>query len=196
MIDQKLVMQLVEAAINVAETKYPSTTFVRPVISFDNAMTMNYVGYFDPNTNHVHLNPKHMVAIGHFIESVFHEMAHWVVHHAYYLPVKDSCTKGGPKPHGPEWQIVMRDHFGFNLANVVFDSEQIPAIKEQKEKNPPRRQRRWEYKCDCTKFHAVATVSHNRIQKGSHKYNCKDCNQELTWTGNEIPKEKDLKDYK
>ena len=45
-------------------------------------------------------------------------------------------------------------------------------------------QRRWEYDCGC-QTHSIATVTHNRIQKGASRI-CKTCKNSIKFTGKEI----------
>jgi SprT protein len=92
-------------------------------------------------------------------ETVPHEVAHvvtWVCH-------------GRVRPHGPEWQAVMR-WFGFRQPRRchVFDE---PA--------EGRRQRRWAYRCDCRE-HQLSTTRHNRAQRGLH-YVCRVCGSTLCY---------------
>ena len=49
-----------------------------------------------------------------------------------------------------------------------------------------RKQRRWEYSCDCSETHSIATVTHNRIQKGVKAFNCNDCGEKIKFTGNQV----------
>jgi len=48
-----------------------------------------------------------------------------------------------------------------------------------------RKQRRWQYDCGC-QMHKIATVTHNRVQKGTSTRICKHCEGKLVFTGFEI----------
>ena len=87
-------------------------------------------------------------------QTVPHEVAHvvtWVLH--------------GHKvrPHGREWQSVMA-YFG--LAGQRCHSFEIPLSQT-------RRQRRWQYACDCRE-HQLSTTRHRRVEQGQ-RYECRLC---------------------
>jgi len=86
-----------------------------------------------------------------FINDVIpHEVAHIVTSKLY----------PGASPHGKEWKSVML-FFG-------VEPNRCHAMQVTK-----RRQRRWDHSCGCM-VHKVATVTHNRIQKGV-QYRCNKC---------------------
>ncbi len=101
------------------------------------------------------LQPEDFVA-----HTVPHEVAHVLVGWLYERRVR---------PHGPEWQAMMR-YLGakperchdFALAETVTR----------------RRQRRWTYHCACRK-HLLSTTRHNRIRRGERRYQCRDCGEIL-----------------
>jgi SprT protein len=89
-----------------------------------------------------------------------HELAHLVVMHLH--------PRRRVRPHGPQWQAVMRDWFGVEPERTHrFDVEDVPA----------RRQRRWRWRCDCRE-HDLSTVRHNRALRGT-RYLCRECRQPL-----------------
>ena len=97
-------------------------------------------------------------------ETPGHEAAH-IISSALF-----GAKEGGG--HGMRWKEVM---------GVIGQEPQVYhtfAVKRT-------RQRRWEYDCGCRE-HAVATVTHNRIQRGEQSRTCKTCNQVLVFTGKEI----------
>lgn len=96
-----------------------------------------------------------------FFEDVIpHEMAHWLVFH----------LDNGPrlKPHGREWQAVMRDLFG--LAPRVTHRFDI-----QHAQNRP-----YHYRCGC-QTHQFTARRHTLVLKG-RDYRCRNCGQSLVYT--------------
>jgi predicted SprT family Zn-dependent metalloprotease len=85
------------------------------------------------------------------------------------------------KAHGSYFYMLM-DVMGFdNLVNSYHDFDLRTMMGK-----PKRKQRRWEYKCDCTQPHKVATVTHNKMQKKGQVRKCKDCGFVIKWTGKEL----------
>lgn len=93
-------------------------------------------------------------------EVVPHEFAHWVVHHAYGARVK---------PHGWQWQTVMRQMFA--LAPRVthrFDTSQASPAP-------------FVYRCDCRE-HRFSARRHGNALRGTH-YRCRYCKVWLEFVG-------------
>jgi SprT protein len=87
-------------------------------------------------------------------ETVTHEVAHlltWLLHGR------------NARPHGPEWQSMMR----------FLGIESPRRCHDFRGGEPARRQRRWSYRCAC-RTHHLSTTRHNRIQKGA-RYQCAAC---------------------
>ncbi|MDO8860685.1 SprT-like domain-containing protein [Haliea sp. E1-2-M8] len=101
---------------------------------------------------------KHFEDNLHF--TVPHEVAHYAVH----------CQRHRRRvrPHGPEWQRVMR---GFGLPPEVTFKLDLSGI-------PVRRQQRHAYRCGC-RDHAVSTVRHKRMREGRARYLCRYCDAAL-----------------
>ena len=95
--------------------------------------------------------------------TVPHEVAHFIVHEIHGLR--------SVKPHGPQWQGLMR-HFGAN-AEVTFDLD-LEGI-------PRRTQRTHPYRCAC-RLHQVSATRHNRVLRGVGRYHCRVCGSELVFT--------------
>ncbi len=98
------------------------------------------------------LQPEHFMR-----ETVPHEVAHvvtWLLHGQRV------------RPHGREWQAVMRQ-LGVNKPRRCHDFEMPPL----------RRQRRWPYSCACN-THQLSTTRHRRAQQGT-RYQCKACGTTL-----------------
>ncbi|WP_148253496.1 SprT family zinc-dependent metalloprotease [Aidingimonas lacisalsi] len=91
-------------------------------------------------------------------EIVPHEVAHWLVHHLDEGPYV--------RPHGHEWQTVMRDLFGLQPRTTHnFDvSAASPAP--------------YRYRCGC-RDHFFTARRHALARRGN-RYYCRQCSQELT----------------
>ncbi|RBI68074.1 metallopeptidase [Vreelandella sulfidaeris] len=94
-----------------------------------------------------------------FEEIIPHEMAHWLVFHLH--------NGARLKPHGREWQTVMRDLFG--LAPNVTHQFDI-----QKAQSAPYR-----YQCDC-QFHRFTARRHTLVANG-RRYRCRYCAKTLVY---------------
>ncbi len=88
--------------------------------------------------------------------TVPHEVAHYVADSLY----------GGRniKPHGVEWQVLMRMLGVEPSVTCRYDMEGIPQ----------RRLPRIEYHCGC-RSHQLTTIRHNKIARGQARYLCKSC---------------------
>ncbi|WP_296811339.1 SprT-like domain-containing protein [Thiocapsa sp.] len=106
------------------------------------------------NTTLLGLHPTQFIA-----ETVPHEVAHVV-----------AFVKNGPRirPHGPEWQAVMR-HFGVEPSRCHrFDVSRLRT----------RSLRRFLYRCSCG-THEISSIRHNRIRREGTVYLCRRCRQPL-----------------
>jgi SprT protein len=101
-------------------------------------------------------------------ETVAHELAHLVVHHCY---LEDGGPK--PKPHGPEWQDVMRNWFGVEPETTHNYDVSTSNV---------RRQNRWEAKCSC-RTHAITTTKQMKMAVDGARYSCRSCGCEIELTG-------------
>ncbi|WP_447957207.1 SprT family zinc-dependent metalloprotease [Vreelandella sp. EE7] len=92
-----------------------------------------------------------------FDEVIPHEMAHWLVFH----------LKNGPrlKPHGREWQTVMRELYGL-----------APRVTHRLDITHTQR-RPYHYRCDCQSHHFTAQ-RHAQAAKG-RRYKCRSCARTL-----------------
>ena len=101
-------------------------------------------------------------------ETVAHELAHLVVHHCWLL---DGGAK--PKPHGPEWQDVMRNWFNVEPERTHdYDDTNVKA----------KRQNKWEAACSCT-VHAITTTKQMKMAMGQRRYKCRSCGTLISLTG-------------
>ena len=96
--------------------------------------------------------------------TVPHEAAHYLTDMLYGLR--------NIRPHGEEWRAVMRMLGAEPAVTCCYDLGGVPL----------RRQRRFSYRCACSS-HAVSTVRHNRMLRGSGKYVCRQCRTELVFSG-------------
>lgn len=72
------------------------------------------------------------------------------------------------RPHGREWQAIMR-FFGAEPSRTCqFDLTGIPK----------RKMRRFNYYCRCD-THQLSAVRHNRVERGQQRYVCRRCRSEL-----------------
>jgi len=93
--------------------------------------------------------------------TVPHEVAHYVTDVLFGLK--------NIKPHGNEWRDVMQD---FGVKPEVTGKYDLTGV-------PVRRQKRFDYQCDCTK-HKLSSVRHNKIQRGKARYYCRHCGHAIT----------------
>jgi len=93
-------------------------------------------------------------------DTVPHEVAHYICDQLYGLR--------NIRPHGREWQAMMR----------LFGVEPRRTCSYDLEGIPQRRQQRHPYRCACRE-HQVSTVRHKRIQAGRAQYLCRSCKQPL-----------------
>jgi len=98
------------------------------------------------------------------VNTVPHEVAHYLTDMLYGLR--------NIRPHGREWQAVMR----------LLDAEPGVTCHYDLTGVPLRRQRRFSYRCACSS-HAVSAVRHNRVQRGLGSYLCRQCREPLVYTG-------------
>ncbi|NBC47892.1 MAG: hypothetical protein GVY22_07870 [Gammaproteobacteria bacterium] len=94
-----------------------------------------------------------------FLErTVPHEVAHVVAHERF-----------GPmiRPHGPEWQRIMRTLGAEPSRCHNYDVTDLGQ----------RRLRRFDYHCSCAE-HCLTSIRHNRIVKGQ-RYYCRRCGEPL-----------------
>jgi SprT protein len=92
-------------------------------------------------------------------ETVPHEVAHVVTWLLYGKRAR---------PHGREWQAVMR-FFGFARPNRCHSFQTAGQSA--------RRQRRWLYTCDC-QHHQLSSTRHHRALQGQ-AYVCRNCQSTL-----------------
>ncbi len=95
-------------------------------------------------------------------QTVAHEVAHLLAWQLY-----------GPaiRPHGKEWQTIMRQVFG------------LPAERCHHYRLPPQLKTFYDYDCGCPqRRHALSAWRHGRISNGA-RYHCRSCDSGLTYSG-------------
>lgn len=100
----------------------------------------------------------------HFEGNLHSTVPHEVAHYAVY----SQRHRRRVRPHGPEWQRVMR---GFGLPQEVTFKLDLAGV-------PVRRQQRHTYRCACRE-HEVSTVRHKRMREGRARYLCRYCDAPL-----------------
>lgn len=96
--------------------------------------------------------------------TVPHEVAHYVTDMLHGLH--------RVRPHGLEWQTVMRSLGVEPRACGDYDLAGVPV----------RRQRRFDYACVCT-THRLSAQRHNKVHRGEALYRCRRCGGPLVFTG-------------
>jgi SprT protein len=96
--------------------------------------------------------------------TVPHEVAHYVTDMLYGLH--------RIRPHGVEWQAVMRSLGAEPRACGDYDLSGVPV----------RRQRRFTYACGCT-THRLTSQRHNKVGRGESLYRCRRCGGPLVFAG-------------
>ena len=89
-----------------------------------------------------------------------HEVAHYIADCRYGLT--------NIRPHGLEWQQIMRD---FGAVPSVRANYNLTGI-------PTRNVRRYDYACACRRVE-LTSYRHKKIEAGSQKYFCRSCQQPL-----------------
>jgi SprT protein len=96
--------------------------------------------------------------------TVPHEVAHYVTDMLYGLH--------RIRPHGEEWQTVMRSLGAEPRASGDYDLSGVPV----------RRQRRFDYTCGCA-THRLSAQRHNKVHRGEALYRCRCCGRPLVFAG-------------
>jgi len=98
-----------------------------------------------------------------FSQVVAHEAAHVIAHYIYGRSIR---------PHGPEWQRVMREVLGV-----------APQVRHRMDVRQAAR-RTHRYGCGCeSREHALSSIRHNRIVRQQQVYLCRACRLPLKYLG-------------
>nr|WP_297348952.1 SprT family zinc-dependent metalloprotease [uncultured Glaciecola sp.] len=87
-----------------------------------------------------------------------HEVAHIICYQKF----------GKVKPHGIEWQSIMRSLF--NLDAHVTHKFDVADVGMQD----------FAYRCDCDNLIMLSIVRHNKVTRGKQRYRCQKCKSLLT----------------
>lgn len=123
-------------------------------------------GMFVVKKNNIYIRYNEIIFSQYFKDNLDNTVAHEVAHYVVY-------GLSGPKkvkPHGIEWKRVMKL---FNIKAEVTSSYDISDL-------PLQRQKQHHYTCGCMS-HQLSTTRHNKIQKNTAVYKCRQCRQALRW---------------
>ena len=110
------------------------------------------------------------IHIEEFMNNVIpHEVSHLVVSIMYGWSRKSSRVK----PHGPEWQEVMKQCFG--CEPKVYHTLELPEAEARQKRATLQT---YLYKCSC-KDHQLTSIRHKRASINGVKYICTTCKTPL-----------------
>ncbi|MFT5421033.1 MAG: SprT protein [Candidatus Endobugula sp.] len=92
-----------------------------------------------------------------------HEVAHYIADCLYGIKAI--------RPHGKEWQQIMRDLGAEPIVRAAYDLSGIPV----------RQVRRYLYRCQCRDV-PLTSYRHQKIQRGLQRYRCRDCGKQLRYS--------------
>ncbi len=153
---QRMVEQRVADCLTRLET-LTETRMEMPLVRFDLAGTCAGQYLRRQRFHYLRFNPY--VLSRHLSESLTSTVPHEVSHYATAL----LHGRRRIRPHGPEWQRLMRLLEANPDRTHRFDLTDIPT----------RRQRRWPYRCSCS-THELTTTRHKRALQGA-RYYCRQC---------------------
>ena len=107
-----------------------------------------------------------------FIEDVIpHELAHLIVYERYSTgfrnKVRNGLGKSAVKPHGKEWQSIMKGVFK-RPAHVTHAFEVKDVM-----------QATFEYECHCDQPVLLSLIRHNKVIRNKQSYRCRKCKEVL-----------------
>lgn len=149
------VIQHVNGLYDLAERAY-RVNFPRPLVTFRKSGRNAGTAFLQQNRINFNRVLLEHNASGYFSDVIPHEVAHLLCYQLY----------GRVKPHGYEWQRMMRDTFQCQpQTRHCMDTAplNLPTI---------------DYRCLCT-THALSRIRHNKMQRKKAKYICRYCNAEL-----------------
>ncbi|MGL5290427.1 MAG: SprT-like domain-containing protein [Vibrionaceae bacterium] len=158
----------VALAINLANDKYGLALNV-PNVRFNLRSTT--AGMAKPHQWQLCFNP---ILLEQNAQAFLHEVvAHEVSHLLVFVLFKQQARQQVLKPHGKEWQMIMRELFALTpRATHSFDVSAIAGVS-----------RRFAYRCACDDF-LLTAYRHNRVQRQQAQYVCKKCHSVLNCVQN------------
>ena len=108
-------------------------------------------------------------------QTVPHELAHVIVYRRFLRAGTRGAAWVRPRPHGDEWQAVMRRIFDRDPARChSYDISNVRA----------RTYRVMPYACQCGQIHSLTRRVHAEVQAGRHR-RCTVCKSRIVWVGGE-----------
>jgi SprT protein len=95
-------------------------------------------------------------------QTVAHEVAHLIAHQLFGL---------GIKPHGEEWQLIMRGVF------------ELPPDRCHTYEVARRKATRYLYRCQCPEQHFPFSAQRHALVAKGRRYFCRRCRATLVFTG-------------
>lgn len=91
-----------------------------------------------------------------------HEVAHYI----------SDCLYGihNVRPHGQEWQAIMRNFGAKPIVRGDYDLASIPI----------RQTRKYPYRCACRTVD-LSSYRHKKVQRGLQRYRCRECATDLSY---------------
>lgn len=151
----------VEACYQQAESFFKQQ-FVRPQVSFKLRGQKAGVAHLDQNL--LRFNPQlYRENREHFLrQTVPHEVAHLVAHRLF---------GGHIRPHGEEWQLIMR-----GVYELTPDRCHTYEISR-------RQVSRFIYRCECSERDFPFSAQRHALVKKGRRYFCRSCRATLVFTG-------------
>ena len=120
----------------------------------------------------VNLELLHRYQADYLAQTIPHEVAH------LYVLWRHRFKRRKPRPHGPEWQVVMQDCFG-------LEPQRCHSYETRPARSVPRA---FLYACSCRE-HRLTSIMHNRI-KTARQALCRYCRAPLRFVGKQALEQK------
>lgn len=156
----KEILQRLEACYQQAEEHF-ARPFRRPEVRLDLRGQKAGVAYLDRHLLRFNAGMYARHQADFLQQTVPHEAAHLIAHSLYGRHIR---------PHGAEWQGIMRDVFN------------LPAQRCHNYSLPARRTTEYLYRCACPDLVHFTPQRHRWVLKG-RRYQCLRCSQPLHFTG-------------
>jgi SprT protein len=147
----------IEQSCKLAED-YFSASFAIPEVNLNQRGKIAGSAHLQKNL--IKLNRKLFIQnFDDFLQQVIpHEIAHIICYQQF----------GRVKPHGVEWQSLMRSLFKID-AHVThkFDVSDV-GMQD------------FAYQCECNEIIMLSVVRHNKVRRGTQRYRCHKCKAVLT----------------